>query len=193
MIIIFIIIIIILLSINSIIYIKNLKNPPKIKKYNCKNNICVQDDNGLYNNNTCNNDCIENKCKKDCNNNGVCNKGVCECSDDWYGDDCSFTCDSTNCINGTCDDQGKCKCKVGFEGETCQINKKDICSQKNLDFSNVDNDCCVPSKVKIGVCKDLKRNIKHPNWKCIKSTNYNCCSKKIIDNGDPFGYVEVCE
>lgn len=74
-------------------------------------------------------------CVTDCNGNGLCDPaiGLCECSPQWTGSDCSQCspdyygpdCSSCICIHGTCEDgldgSGACACEDGWAGAACDI------------------------------------------------------------------------
>ena len=59
----------------------------------------------------------------DCGLHGVCNNGVCDCTDGYSGIDCSIPpdpCADVDCgAHGTCEN-GSCVCSDGYTGTTCQ-------------------------------------------------------------------------
>ena len=48
-----------------------------------------------------------------CENGGTCEEGVCQCTDNFYGDACEV-----ECVNGTYG-SGSCLCDAGYEGDAC--------------------------------------------------------------------------
>ena len=59
----------------------------------------------------------------DCGLHGVCNNGVCDCTDGYSGIDCNIPpdpCADVDCgAHGTCEN-GSCVCSDGYTGTTCQ-------------------------------------------------------------------------
>lgn len=54
-----------------------------------------------------------------CDNGGTCVEGVCDCPENYYGDNCDVFCE-----NGTYAD-GTCGCDAGYEGETCSTEQRE--------------------------------------------------------------------
>jgi len=69
-------------------------------------------------------------CMNDCSGKGECNNvGQCECTENFFGDDCSFFfCSAdTDCSgHGTCE-QGLCSCDSGWYGTTCSQAQSQVC------------------------------------------------------------------
>lgn len=54
-----------------------------------------------------------------CENGGTCNEGECECTDNYFGDNCE-----THCVNGAYAG-GSCDCDAGYEGDACETMSRD--------------------------------------------------------------------
>jgi hypothetical protein len=54
-----------------------------------------------------------------CDNSGVCVEGVCDCPENYYGDNCEVFCEMGTYADGTCG------CDAGYEGETCSTEQRE--------------------------------------------------------------------
>ncbi|GAB5539722.1 MAG: hypothetical protein Salg2KO_18250 [Salibacteraceae bacterium] len=66
-----------------------------------------------------------------CDNGGVCEEGVCQCTDNFFGDACEV-----ECVNGSYAD-GTCTCDAGYEGEACTV-----LSREDMIGTYSGNDAC---------------------------------------------------
>ena len=117
--------------------------PPNCDHTGCDDDfhciLCSPGSFGSFCNQTCSENCVDNRCNRDgkcpcnvgygghpcepcpknCGDTGCDEQLIChQCDPGFYGDYCNFSC-STNCIDGTCNRDGSCTCKKGFNGFGC--------------------------------------------------------------------------
>ncbi len=66
-----------------------------------------------------------------CENGGTCEEGVCQCTDNFFGDACEV-----ECVNGTYA-SGSCLCDAGYEGDACTV-----LSREDMIGSYIGSDAC---------------------------------------------------
>ena len=118
-----------------------------------------------------------------CNTNGHCllsldefgmEQLICQCHDDYNGEDCSKLSCSEDCgVNGVCQ-EGQCQCFQGWEGLTCNITKaittETICMDALLaEEATCPTDCGAHSKCIRGQCQ------------CEEGWEGDSCEKRSCD------------